>query len=72
MGIRKLIPSPFFMGYNRTRDNTDNCTVDVNGNKVDGMKWAKTATGKYEFKIEEIYVVGDKGWQKRSKGKVGE
>ena len=71
-GIRKLIPSPFFMGYKRTRDDTDNRAVDVNGNKVDGMKWVKTATGKYELKIEEIYVVADKGWQKRSKGKVEE
>ena len=49
------------MGFKRTSDDTDNRTVNINGNKVDGMKWAKTETGKYELPIEEVYFVADMG-----------
>ena len=37
-GVRELAPSRFYMGFKRTRDDVDNCTVDINGNKVDGVK----------------------------------
>lgn len=72
MGIRKLIPSLVFMVFKRTRDDTDNRTVDIDGNTVDGMKWARTTAGKYELKLGEVYVIADMGWQKRSKCKVEE
>ena len=38
-GIRELSPSPFYMGYKRTRDDPDNLTVHI-----DGKKW-KTSNG---------------------------
>ena len=69
-GIRKLVPSSFYMGFKRTRDNKDNHAVDINGNKVDGAKWVRTETGKYELKLEEEVLVADNVWKKRCKGSV--
>ena len=69
-GVRKLFPSPFYMGFKRTRDDADNCAVDINGNKVDGIKWVQTETGKYKLQCDKNEQAGDGAWQKRSKGHV--
>ena len=58
-GVRNLAPSPFYMGYKRTRDDADNCAVNVHGNKVDGVKWVRTKKGKYKMKLDNEHVVAD-------------
>ena len=69
-GVRELAPSRFYMGFKRTRDDADNRAVDINGNKIDGIKWVRTKAGKYELKSDEQETTGDNAWQKRSKGNV--
>ena len=32
-GVRELFPSPFYMGFKRTRDDADNSVVDMCGNE---------------------------------------
>ena len=56
--------------FKRTRDDADNRAVDINGNKIDGIKWVRTKAGKYELKSDEQETTGDNAWQKRSKGNV--
>ena len=58
------------MGYKRTRDDEDNRAVDIDGNKIDGIKWVRTEAGKYELKSDEQEKTRDGAWQKRSKGNV--
>ena len=69
-GVRELFPSPYYMGFKRTRDDADNSAVDITGEKLDGVKWVRTDTGKYEVKLDNAAGVADMGWQKRSKGNV--
>ena len=60
-GIRELLPSPFYMGYKRTRDDPDNAAVNIDGKKIDNVKWVKTEAGKYkaEENTNEVEVVDD-------------
>ena len=69
-GVRELFPSPFYMGFKRTRDDADNSAVDMCGQKLNGVKWVRTEGGKYEVKLDKDVGVADMGWQKKKRGKV--
>ena len=69
-GVRELAPSCFYMGFKRTRNDADNRAVNINGNKIDGIKWVRTEAGKYKLKSDEQELPRDNAWQKRSKGNV--
>ena len=57
-GVRELFSSPFYMGFKRTRNDLDNCAIDIDGNKIKKVKWVKTEEGRYEAKNNDEEVQG--------------
>ena len=52
--VRKLFPSPFYMGFKRKRKEVDNDAVDSNSNKIEGVKWIKTEGRSRNKKGDEV------------------
>ena len=61
-----LFPSSYYMGFKMKWKEGENDAVNIDGNKIKGLKWAKTMKGDYKGEIS--YVVADMAWQKRSQG----
>lgn len=59
-GVRSLYPSTWYMGFDRKQDEDDNVAVEIEGNKIKGLKWVKTMEGDYKDKSTDM------AWQKRS------
>ena len=51
-GVRALYSSKHYMGFKRTRNEADNTAVDIDGNKVQGVKWARKEYGNYETEVD--------------------
>ena len=47
-GVRTLYSSKYYMGFKRSRNEPDTTAIDVEGKKVQGVKWVRTEDGKYE------------------------
>ena len=48
----------------------DNGAVDIEGEIIKGVKWAKTDDGKSVSKADKVDAAGDMGWKKGSSQKI--
>ena len=47
-GVQILYLSKYYMGFKRSRNEPDTSAIDLEGKKVQGVKWVRTEYGKYE------------------------
>ena len=52
-GIRNLYPSKYFMGFKRTRNEPDTTAINIEGEKVRGVKWVRKEGGTYDTEVDK-------------------
>ena len=51
-GVRTLYSSKYYMGFKRSRNEPDTTAINIEGKKVQGVKWVRKEGGTYDTEVD--------------------